>query len=163
MSDATASHRLHAHLIGQPGSRDRLNTPALILDLVAFECNVARMATFAQAHGLALRPHAKSHKSADIARAQIAAGAVGLCCAKLGEAEALAAEGIDGLHLTSPVVTAPAIAATLRSNAARSRISAGVLSRSRDPACPIRCACRRWLAVWSLTAKNRTAGASGRS
>ena len=109
MSGATASHRLHAHLIGQPGSRDRLNTPALILDLVAFERNVARMATFAQAHGLALRPHAKSHKSADIARAQIAAGAVGLCCAKLGEAEALAAEGIDGLHLTSPVVTPPAI------------------------------------------------------
>ena len=106
----TASHRLHAHLIGQPGSRSGLNTPALILDLEAFERNVARMATFARKHGLALRPHAKSHKSADIARAQLAAGAVGLCCAKLGEAEALAAAGIDGLHLTSPVVTAPAIA-----------------------------------------------------
>ena len=47
---------------------------------------------------------------APTSRAQIAAGAVGLCCAKLGEAEALAAEGIDGLHLTSPVVTPPAIA-----------------------------------------------------
>ena len=110
MSSDTASHRLHAHLIGQPGSRDRLNTPALLLDLAAFERNVTRMAEFARQQGLALRPHAKSHKSADIARAQIAAGAVGLCCAKLGEAEALAAEGIDGLHLTSPVVTPPAIA-----------------------------------------------------
>ena len=110
MSKDIASHRLHAQLIGQPGSRDWLNTPALILDLAAFERNVARMADFARKHGLALRPHAKSHKSADIARAQIAAGAVGLCCAKLGEAEALAAEGIDGLHLTSPVVTPPAIA-----------------------------------------------------
>ena len=110
MSKDIASHRLHAQLIGQPGSRDRLNTPVLILDLAAFERNVARMADFARKHGLALRPHAKSHKSADIARAQIAAGAVGLCCAKLGEAEALAAEGIDGLHLTSPVVTPPAIA-----------------------------------------------------
>lgn len=110
MSKDIASYRLHAHLIGQPGSRDWLNTPALILDLAAFERNVARMADFARKHGLALRPHAKSHKSADIARAQIAAGAVGLCCAKLGEAEALAAEGIDGLHLTSPVVTPPAIA-----------------------------------------------------
>ena len=110
MSEDSASHRLHSHLIGQPGSRDRLNTPALILDLAAFERNVARMADFVRKHGLALRPHAKSHKSADIARAQIAAGAVGLCCAKLGEAEALAAEGIDGLHLTSPVVTPPAIA-----------------------------------------------------
>ena len=110
MTGDTASHRLHAHLIGQSGSRDRLNTPALLLDLAAFERNVARMADFARQHGLALRPHAKSHKSADIARAQIAAGAVGLCCAKLGEAEALAAEGIEGLHLTSPVVTPPAIA-----------------------------------------------------
>ena len=106
----TASHRLHAHLIGQPGSRDLLNAPALILDLDAFESNVVRMANFAKQHGLALRPHAKSHKSADIARAQLAAGAVGLCCAKLGEAEALAVEGIEGLHLTSPVVTAPGIA-----------------------------------------------------
>ena len=110
MSSATTSFRLHGDLIGQPGSRDRLNTPALIIDLAAFERNVARMADFARKRGLALRPHAKSHKSADIARAQIAAGAVGLCCAKLGEAEALAAEGIDGLHLTSPVVTPPAIA-----------------------------------------------------
>ena len=105
----TYSHDLHAHLIGQPGSRALLNTPALILDRPALERNIARMAQFAQAHGLALRPHAKSHKSADIARLQIAAGAAGVCCAKLGEAEALAAEGIDGLHLTSPIVTPPAI------------------------------------------------------
>ena len=73
----TASHRLHGQLIGRAGSRDRLNTPALILDLEAFERNIARMADFARQHGLALRPHAKSHKSADIARAQLAAGAVG--------------------------------------------------------------------------------------
>ncbi len=110
MSGDIASDRLHAQLIGQPGSRDWLNTPALIIDLAAFERNVARMADFARKHGLTLRPHAKSHKSADIARAQIAAGAVGLCCAKLGEAEALAAEDIDNLHITSPVVTPPAIA-----------------------------------------------------
>lgn len=110
---ATASHRLHGHLIGQPGSRDRLNTPALILDSAALERNVARMADFARKRGLNLRPHAKSHKSADIARVQLASGALGLCCAKLGEAEALAAEGIEGLHLTSPVVTPPAIARLL--------------------------------------------------
>ncbi|WP_256926755.1 DSD1 family PLP-dependent enzyme [Sphingomonas sp. TZW2008] len=106
----TYSERLHGALIGQPGSRELLNTPALILDRDAFDRNVDRMARFARTHGLALRPHAKSHKSADIARAQRAAGAVGLCCAKLGEAEALADEGIDGLHLTSPIVTAPTIA-----------------------------------------------------
>jgi D-serine deaminase-like pyridoxal phosphate-dependent protein len=106
----THSDTLHHHLIGVPGSRDQLNTPALILDRAPFERNVAAMAAFAKARGLALRPHAKTHKSADVARAQIAAGAVGQCCAKLGEAEALAAEGIDGIHLTSPIVTAPSIA-----------------------------------------------------
>lgn len=106
----TASESLHASLIGRQGSRADLNTPALVVDLDAFEANIARMAAFGRAHGLALRPHAKTHKSADIARAQIAAGAVGLCCAKLGEAEALAAEGIAGLHLTSPVVAPQGVA-----------------------------------------------------
>ncbi len=74
------------------------------------ERNIAKMAAFAAARGLALRPHAKTHKSSEIARRQIAAGAVGLCCAKLGEAEALAADGIANLQLTSPVVAAGAIA-----------------------------------------------------
>ena len=105
----TESERLHGHLIGRQGSRADLNTPALIVDRAAFEANVAAMAAFAASHGLALRPHAKTHKSADVARAQLAAGAVGMCCAKLGEAEALANEGVHGLHLTSPVVRPPAI------------------------------------------------------
>jgi D-serine deaminase-like pyridoxal phosphate-dependent protein len=58
---------------------------------------------------LALRPHAKTHKSADIALRQMAAGAVGVCVAKLGEAEALAQGGVSSIHITSPVVSAPAI------------------------------------------------------
>lgn len=106
----TASHRLHGASIGEPGSRAALNTPALVLDLDAFEANVLAMAAWARERGVALRPHAKTHKSAHVARAQLAAGAVGLCCAKLGEAEALAAEGVTGLHITSPVVAAPAVA-----------------------------------------------------
>lgn len=104
----THSQHLHAHLIGQSGSRDRLNTPALIVDIDALEANVAAMAGFAREAGVALRPHAKTHKSADIGHMQVAAGAVGLCCAKLGEAEALAAEGIGSILLTSPVVGPPA-------------------------------------------------------
>ena len=52
--------------------------------------NIAEMASFAKAHNVKLRPHSKTHKSADIAKRQIAAGALGVCCAKLGEAEALA-------------------------------------------------------------------------
>ncbi len=113
----TRSEQLHRHLIGRQGSRADLNTPALILDRTAFDANVAAMADFAQAQGIALRPHAKTHKSADVARAQIAAGAVGQCCAKLGEAEALAAEGIEGLLLTSPVVTPRAIERLVALNA----------------------------------------------
>lgn len=93
-----------------PFPRADAPTPALILDRAALDRNIARMAAFAAASGVALRPHAKTHKSADIGRRQVAAGAAGLCCAKLGEAEALAGEGLSGLHLTSPVVAAGAIA-----------------------------------------------------
>ncbi len=101
---------LHAHLIGRQGSRRSLNTPALVVDIDALDRNIAAMAAFAAANGLKLRPHAKTHKSVDIARRQIAAGALGVCCAKLGEAEALADGGIEGLLITSPVVGEPAVA-----------------------------------------------------
>ncbi len=89
--------------------RSDLPTPALLIDRAALERNIARMAEFAQAQGVALRPHAKTHKSAEIVRRQIAAGAVGICCAKLAEAEVLAEAGIADIHLTSPVVTPRAI------------------------------------------------------
>jgi 3-hydroxy-D-aspartate aldolase len=100
---------LHAHLIGRQGSRRALNTPALVLDVEALDRNIAAMAAFAAAAGLKLRPHAKTHKSVDIARRQIAAGALGVCCAKLGEAEALAEGGIEGMLITSPVVGEAAV------------------------------------------------------
>ncbi|HTU12782.1 MAG TPA: DSD1 family PLP-dependent enzyme [Allosphingosinicella sp.] len=93
-----------------PFPRSGLPTPALVLDRAALARNIGRMAAFAAARGIALRPHAKTHKSAAIGRLQVAAGAAGLCCAKLGEAEALAAEGLSGLHLTSPVVAPGAVA-----------------------------------------------------
>jgi 3-hydroxy-D-aspartate aldolase len=110
---------LHAHLVGRQGSRRDLNTPVLIVDIEALDRNIATMAAFADSHGLALRPHAKTHKSPDIAKRQIAAGAIGICCAKLGEAEALADGGVTtGLHITSPVVSAPAIARLVALNAA---------------------------------------------
>lgn len=100
---------LHAHLIGQQGSRGALNTPALVLDLDALDRNIATMASLVAAHGVKLRPHAKTHKSVDIARRQIRAGAIGLCCAKIGEAEVLADGGIAGLLITSPVASLAAI------------------------------------------------------
>lgn len=101
---------LHRPLINQQGSRAALNTPALVLDRDALERNVAAMAAFARANNIALRPHAKTHKSVHVARLQMAAGARGVCCAKLGEAEALAEQGINAILITSPVVTPQAIA-----------------------------------------------------
>ncbi|QLC26834.1 DSD1 family PLP-dependent enzyme [Parasphingopyxis algicola] len=101
----------NSHLIGQQGGRKSLNTPALVLEKAAMLRNIERMAAFASEKGVSLRPHAKTHKSVDIATLQLEAGAKGICCAKLGEAEALAAAGpIPNILITSPVVSAPAIA-----------------------------------------------------
>lgn len=100
---------LHAHLIGRQGSRADLNTPVLVLDRDALDRNIAAMAALAAAHGVALRPHAKTHKSVDIARRQIAAGARGICCAKIGEAEVMAHGGVVGILITSPVAAPRAI------------------------------------------------------
>lgn len=102
--------RLHQALIGRPGSRAELNTPVLVVDRDALQRNIGRMADFARQQGVALRPHSKTHKSVDIAKLQIAAGAVGVCCAKLGEAEALAEGGVESILITSPVVAPPALA-----------------------------------------------------
>jgi D-serine deaminase-like pyridoxal phosphate-dependent protein len=91
--------------MAKPGDHiSTIDTPALVLDLDAMERNVARMAAFARAAGVRLRPHAKMHKSAEIARWQVAAGAVGVCVQKTSEAEALAAGGVDDLYLTNEVV-----------------------------------------------------------
>ena len=119
MSDVSTleAWRLHGHLIGQQGSRRSLNTPALVLDVEMLDRNIGEMARFAAEHNVKLRPHSKTHKSADIARRQIAAGALGVCCAKLGEAEALGEEGVQALHITSPVVTPQTIARLVTLNA----------------------------------------------
>ncbi|WOF73027.1 DSD1 family PLP-dependent enzyme [Parvibaculaceae bacterium PLY_AMNH_Bact1] len=108
---------INRSLVGAPGSRGRIATPALVIDLPAFKANLNAMATHCETHGLNLRPHAKTHKCAEIARLQISAGALGICCAKLGEAEALAAESIDGILLTSPVVQPFSVERLMRLNA----------------------------------------------
>src|ERR1700734_251013 len=95
--------------LGAPQARADLNTPFLALDAVGLRHNIAAMADFARSRGLALRPHSKTHKSLDIARLQLEAGAVGICCAKLGEAEVFAAGGVTNILITSPVVGAGAI------------------------------------------------------
>ena len=82
-------------------TKQDLPTPSLVLDLDAFEANISRMAGHAANAGLDLRPHAKTHKCSEIAKRQIGAGALGVCVATIREAEAMAAEGIGGLLLTS--------------------------------------------------------------
>jgi len=107
---------LNEDLIGVPGGRWKLQTPALVVDLDILERNIAAMAAHAQRHDIALRPHAKTHKSAEIAKRQMAAGALGICCAKLGEAEALADAGVESILITSPVVTEGGIARLMTLN-----------------------------------------------
>lgn len=82
-----------------------IDTPALLVDAAVLEANIAAMATLCSGTARRLRPHAKSHKSAVIARMQLDAGASGICCAKLGEAEALAEGGaVRDIMITTPIV-----------------------------------------------------------
>ena len=82
---------------------DSIATPAPVVDLDRFDRNVARVAEYARAHGLSLRPHVKTHKSPRIAAAQVAAGAVGLTCATPREAEVMQAASGDLLVAYPPV------------------------------------------------------------
>lgn len=80
-----------------------LPTPAVLIDRSRLLTNIDRMQTAASAAGVRLRPHAKTHKSPRIARWQVERGAVGICCAKLGEAEVFADAGIADIRLPYPL------------------------------------------------------------
>jgi D-serine deaminase-like pyridoxal phosphate-dependent protein len=97
-----------------PSTRDELVTPALLLDLDAFETNISTMAGYTRSVGIDLRPHAKTHKCPEIARRQIEAGAIGICVATIKEAEAMTNAGIPGLLLTSEMTSAPKISRLIR-------------------------------------------------
>jgi 3-hydroxy-D-aspartate aldolase len=88
--------------IGAPLSA--IDTPALLIDLDAMTRNLERMAARVNALGLRLRPHAKTHKSSAIAAKQISLGAIGVCCQKVSEAEALVANGIGDVLVSNEVV-----------------------------------------------------------
>jgi 3-hydroxy-D-aspartate aldolase len=96
-----------------PTRKSDIATPALLLDLDRFERNLQKMAAHVQAAGKKLRPHAKTHKCPEIARRQAAAGAVGVCVAKVSEAEVMAAAGIPNLLITTEVVGPEKIARLL--------------------------------------------------
>ncbi|MFD3928710.1 alanine racemase [Streptomyces sp. NPDC058614] len=80
-----------------------LVTPVLVVDIDVLDRNIARMAQAAGSGGFALRPHAKSHKCAEIAERQLRLGAGGLSVATLSEAEALARAGVDDLFIAYPL------------------------------------------------------------
>ena len=86
---------------------DRIDTPALVVDLDAMDRNIERMADFARKHRVRWRPHAKMHKSAEIALQLQRAGAVGACVQKTAEAEALAEGGVHDITITNQVIAHP--------------------------------------------------------
>ena len=95
----------------QPGMReDEVDTPALLIDLDAFEYNLDRMAGLLAPTGVRLRAHAKTHKSAVIAQLQMARGAVGQCVQKVAEAEALAWGGVPDILVSNEIVGASKLA-----------------------------------------------------
>lgn len=102
-----------------------LPTPCLIVDEDRMAANLDRAQAYADAQGVALRPHTKTHKSPVLAREQIARGAVGICVAKLGEAEVMADEGLDDLVLANTVLGAVNAARAARL-AGRIRFALGV-------------------------------------
>jgi D-serine deaminase-like pyridoxal phosphate-dependent protein len=104
---------------------ESIDTPALVIDVDAMERNLAAMAAFAAAHGVRLRPHAKMHKCATIARLQVAAGAVGVCVQKTSEAEALAAAGVEDIYISNEVID-PGKLARVAALAGRVRLAIAV-------------------------------------
>ena len=91
-----------------------LPTPCLILDLDRLESNLDRMSRFARERGIALRPHAKTHKCVRIARRQIEKGAIGICVATIAEAEVMTRAGVRGLLITAEMVGEPKISRLIR-------------------------------------------------
>ncbi len=84
---------------------EELDTPAIVIDLDAAEANIAKMQQFANDAGISVRPHTKTNKSPYWAWKQLNAGAIGICCAKVGEAEQMAAAGIPEILIPNQVIT----------------------------------------------------------
>ncbi len=93
---------------------DELPTPALIIDLDVFENNLTKMQAHLESHSMGLRCHTKMHKCPTIAKKQIAGGAIGVCAAKVSEAEIMQLNGIANVLITSPVVTPEKISRVIK-------------------------------------------------
>ena len=87
-----------------------LDTPALIVDLDVLEANIARIAGLCRDNGVNWRPHVKGNKTVEIVRKELAAGAIGITCAKVGEAEVMVAAGVRSILIANEIVGASKIA-----------------------------------------------------
>lgn len=107
-------------------ARASIDTPALVVDVDRVDAAIERMATAMAERGVGLRPHAKTHKSIEVGRRQIAAGAVGLTVGTIGEAEVFAEGGLDDLFIAYPLVPAGPKGERLRTLAGRARLRLGI-------------------------------------
>ena len=107
---ATATRAWEAITLERPLPIDSVPTPALAVDAGALERNLERMAAHAKAKDIGLRPHTKTHKCPLLAKKQLELGAIGVCAAKVSEAEVMVDAGIEAVLVTSPVVTRDKIA-----------------------------------------------------
>ncbi|HSL31438.1 MAG TPA: alanine racemase, partial [Anaerolineales bacterium] len=83
---------------------DELDTPVPVVDMDRLEANIARLQAYLDEHGIANRPHIKTHKIPEIARMQLEAGAVGITCQKISEAEVMAEAGFDDIFLPYNII-----------------------------------------------------------
>lgn len=118
-----------ADLIDRPVND--IDTPALVIDLDAMKRNLVRMAEFAKKHNVQWRPHAKTHKSATLAKMQIRAGAVGVCVQKTAEAEAMVAGGVYDVYISNEVI-APGKLARVAALAKKAAAHGGQLAIAVD-------------------------------
>ena len=93
---------------------DQLDTPVAVVDLDRLEANIAGLQVYLDQHGIANRPHIKTHKIPEIAHMQLRAGAAGICCQKLGEAETMAQAGIQDIFLPYNIVGEPKLERLMR-------------------------------------------------
>jgi D-serine deaminase-like pyridoxal phosphate-dependent protein len=105
-----------------------VDTPALLVELPTMDANIARLSSYLAMHApdIRLRPHAKTHKSPDIARRQLAAGAIGICCQTVGEVAVMAAAGIADILLSNQIASSGKAQRLAAAAAAGSRVSACV-------------------------------------
>ncbi len=108
---------------------DDIDTPAVVIDLDVMEQNISRMSAYCKKHGLKLRPHVKTHKTVDIARLQMEAGACGIACQKVGEAEVMIAGGLTDVLVCYNIVGEQKLV-RLRNLASRATLSVALDSSS---------------------------------